>query len=422
MRALSRILMMPALSAVLMVVTPAFRATQSIPAQLSDEAFWRLVTDSSEPDGTFLSENFVSNELGYQYVIPSVVERVQPGGAYIGVGPEQNFTYMAAVRPGIAFIVDIRRQNMIEHLLYKALFELSQDRAEFLSRLFARKPNANLNRSPTAEELFAAFSALPEDPEFYRENLEVVKGLLLKEHRYALSQQDVASLEHVYGEFARQGPDIRYAVSNVAFSNGTFVSLERFRRDAVRVPITQLPAGPPAPAGTSPEPTEVSAATQNPIPVNVNLLFGMQFPTYANVMMASDAVGKNWGYLATEEGYQAVRLMQQKNLIVPVVGDFAGIKALRAVGQYLKERDAVVSVFYVSNVEQYLTPLTKLHAFYTNVAELPLDASSTFIRSAQAPGVQPGVAQSSISSVQTVMDAVLEGRARSSIDILQMSH
>jgi hypothetical protein len=43
------------------------------------------------------------------------------------------------VKPKIAFIVDIRRQNLIEHLMYKALFELSADRAEFISRLLSRR-------------------------------------------------------------------------------------------------------------------------------------------------------------------------------------------------------------------------------------------------------------------------------------------
>ena len=88
----------------------------------------------------------------------------------------------------------------------------------------------------------------------------------------------------------------------------------------------------------------------------------------------------------------------------------------------MKDHSATVSVFYVSNVEQYLTPLPKLQSFYANVAELPLDASSTFIRSAQIVGPQPGLAQSSISSMQTVLDAVVEGRARTWSDILQLSN
>jgi len=152
----------------------------------------------------------------------------------------------------------------------------------------------------------------------------------------------------------------------------------------------------------------------------VSVLLGMPFPTYAEVMKATDANGRNWSYLATEENYERVRAMQRKNLIVPLVGDFAGPKALRAVGEFLKDRDATVSVFYVSNVEQYLTPAPRLRDFYSNVEALPLDASSTFIRSAQISGPQPGLAQSSISSMQIIMDAVLSGRVRNWNDILQL--
>ena len=68
----------------------------------------------------------------------------------MGVGPEQNFTYIAVTRPAIAFIVDIRRGNLDLHLMYKALFELSADRADFVSRLFSRKrpagPAADVDR------------------------------------------------------------------------------------------------------------------------------------------------------------------------------------------------------------------------------------------------------------------------------------
>src|SRR6516225_2801981 len=47
--------------------------TSGLPAQLSDEAFWQLVTDFSEPNGYFRSDNFLSNERGYQQVIPDLL-------------------------------------------------------------------------------------------------------------------------------------------------------------------------------------------------------------------------------------------------------------------------------------------------------------------------------------------------------------
>ena len=109
-------------------------AAASLPARLGDQEFWRLVSDSSEPDGTFRSDNLLSNELGFQFVVPELARTTKAGRAYMGVGPEQNFTYIVATKPAMAFIVDIRRGNLDLHLLYKALFEMSVDRADFVSR------------------------------------------------------------------------------------------------------------------------------------------------------------------------------------------------------------------------------------------------------------------------------------------------
>src|SRR5438874_3277844 len=103
------------------------QSAEELPASLTDETYWKMVTDFSEPGGSFLSDNFVSNELAFQDVLPELTAGRKPGGVYLGVGPEQNFTYIAALKPKIAFIFDIRRQNMVEHLMYKALFELSKD-------------------------------------------------------------------------------------------------------------------------------------------------------------------------------------------------------------------------------------------------------------------------------------------------------
>jgi hypothetical protein len=114
------------------------RPADTLPAQYTDTEFWRIVTELSEPGGSFPYENFVSNEINYQVVIPDVKRLTHPGGVYLGVAPEQNFTYIAAIQPKVAFIFDIRRQNLIELLMYKALFEMAPDRAEFVSRLFSR--------------------------------------------------------------------------------------------------------------------------------------------------------------------------------------------------------------------------------------------------------------------------------------------
>ena len=118
-----------------------------LPSQLSDQAFWQIVSDFSEASGHFPSDNFVSNELATQRVLADLTKGRKADGAYVGVGPEQNFTYIVALQPKIAFIVDIRRQNTIEHLMYKALIETSGDRLEFISRLFSRPKPADLDKS-----------------------------------------------------------------------------------------------------------------------------------------------------------------------------------------------------------------------------------------------------------------------------------
>src|SRR5437867_9216015 len=153
-------------------------SAQELPVRLSDEAFWKLITDFSEPGGRFASDNFVSNELATQHVLSDLILSRKASGAYLGVGPEQNFTYIVALKPKIAFIFDIRRQNMIEHLMYKALIEVSADRAEFLSRLFSRARPAKLNQDSSVAALFDAFRDAEPDPQMFLEILAAIKERL----------------------------------------------------------------------------------------------------------------------------------------------------------------------------------------------------------------------------------------------------
>src|SRR5262245_38996044 len=146
--------------------TPGRVATAQLPTRLSDAEFWRLVEDFSESNGFFRSDNLVSNEDTYQFVIPDLLRIVRPGGVYVGVGPDQNFTYIVALRPRISFIPDIRRGNLQLHLMYKAVIELAADRAEFLSRLFSRRRPPGLGPASTPEQLFAAYSMVGPSREY----------------------------------------------------------------------------------------------------------------------------------------------------------------------------------------------------------------------------------------------------------------
>jgi hypothetical protein len=310
---------------VVAVLFTALPAAAQIPTRLTDQAFWRLASEFSESDGTYHSENLVSNEIRFQQIVPLLIGKVKPGGVYVGVGPEQNFTYISAVRPSMVFIVDIRRGNLDLHLIYKALFEMSADRAEFVSRLFSRARPAGLSTTSTATVIFNAFRKAAPNQTLFAQNLREIKNHLTAKHGFKLSAVDLRGIDFVYNSFFKAGPEIRYE-----FTGGG------------------------SPSGV---------------------------PTYSELMTTTDLQRKNWSYLATEDTFKYLKDLQTRNMIVPVVGNFAGPKALRAVGAYLKERKAVVATFYTSNVEQYLLEDGIWNNFCSSVSTFPLDPASIFIRS-----------------------------------------
>src|SRR5215470_9894729 len=196
-------------------------AADKLPTQLSDPEFWKLSAEFSEPHGTFRSDNLLSNESYFQYVIPQLSEVAKSGQVYMGVGPEQNFSYIAALKPKMVFIVDIRRGNLDLQLMYKALFEMSKDRAEFVARLFARKQPAGIGPRSTVEEIFNAIANAPSSDEIYAENLNAIKDHLVKKHGFPLSENDLGGIDWVYGNFQRFGTRINYGSSGRGgFGNG----------------------------------------------------------------------------------------------------------------------------------------------------------------------------------------------------------
>src|SRR3954452_15480844 len=145
------------IACLLLTIVPLAGAAETLPSELSDQDFWKLSSESSETDGTFRSDNLLSNEIYFQYVIPPLNGAARQGRVYMGVGPEQNFTYIAALKPKMVFIVDIRRGNLHTQLMYKALFELAADRADFVSMLFTKKRPAGLSTTSSGAEIFNAY-------------------------------------------------------------------------------------------------------------------------------------------------------------------------------------------------------------------------------------------------------------------------
>ena len=342
------------------VVSAAPRAADTLPARLTDEEFWALSQDSSEPNGQFQSDNLVSNEQYLQYVIPDLIKRVPAGGVYLGVGPEQNFTYIAATKPKMVFITDIRRGNLCMHLMYKAIFELSKDRADFLELLFNKRRPAGLSEKSTAHDLSYAFWDVTTSAEdVYRANLKRIQNHLTQTRHLPLSQDDLAGIEYIYSHFWWDGMVINYNSSNPS-ANGRANNMA----------------------------------------------------TYGDLMLLTDAQGISWYYLNSEESYRTLKDLEERNLLVPVVGNFAGPKALRAVGKYVRDHGATVSAMYLSNVEQYLTQDGIWNSFCANVASMPLDAKSTFIRSARAGGAGGSGLMNYLGAMQSETAACGHGATR----------
>jgi len=348
-------------------VRPPSIVPDTLPPRLTDKEFWKMITDFSEAGGYFRSDNFLSNEAGYQRVIPSLKKNVRVGGVYLGVGPEQNFTYMVAFEPKMAFIVDIRRQNMLEHLMYKALMELSSDRVEFLSRLFSRPRPKSVDLRATPRALVDAYEAVRPSEDLFEANVRSVIDHLTTTKGFDLSSEDEAIIRYVYHAFFESGPELRYTFLG---GYGGFLGM----------------------------------------------------PTYGELMAENDGHTRNWNFLASEDQYQMIRSLQERNLIVPLVGDFAGPKAILSVAQYLKQHDAVLSVFYTSNVEQYLFQDDEnWKRFYSNVSNLPMDSSSVFIRYVLNSWGLNRRSRTLVSPITDVVQGYDRGRIRSYYDVVDIS-
>jgi hypothetical protein len=319
----------PATVAALAPAAPYQAAVPSLPDRLSDAEFFKLVSDISEPGGVFrISDNFTSNEMEVGRVFTMLRESGVAGGVYLGVGPEQNLTYIAAIRPALAFVVDIRRQAVMQHLMFKAVFELATDRADFIALLFSKPRPADLDDTTSIQRIWNAYGTVATDRELASKNAVRIVNHLTRTHRFTFTAAESAQLESVRAAFIRYGPDIStrgwggWRVGGGG-SGGTFADLTGW---------------------------------------------------------AYDDNGEPQSFLSTEENFQFVKALHEKNLLVPVSGDFSGPKAIRAIGAYLQKRGAVVSAFYVSNVEQYLFQDGKARAFYDSVATLPVNDTSVFIR------------------------------------------
>lgn len=289
-------------------------------------AFSALVERLSESGGYFDSDNLVSNETSYLHVLGALRREGVRGGAYLGVGPEQGFSYIAEIQPEVAFIVDVRRDNLLLHLLFKAMFLAARNRVEYLSLLYGRPAPPNLDEwdDATLDQVLLYVDAVRPDSAHHARTHQRLMDRVAR-FGVPLSAEDRATLQRFHDEFASSGLDLRY----------------RSRGRPVR----------------------------------------RSYPSARELYAATDLDGQPGSYLASEDRFRVVQALQRRDRVVPVVGDLAGPKAVRAIGDWLREQGQEVSLFYLSNVEFYLYRSDTFGAFVANVRTLPARESSVLVRS-----------------------------------------
>jgi hypothetical protein len=333
------VLLAAAVGAIGLGAAAAGRAAAELPARLSDQEFWRLVESLSEPDGAFRSDNVLSNEMVFQHLLPAVVAKAPAGGVYVGVGPEQNFTYIAAMRARMAFIADVRRDNLRLHLVYKALFALAADRADFVARLFTKPRPPGLRADAPVADIFSAFWTAPTAGEQqFDANLADVERYLTRTRGLPLGPEDRDGIRRVYRAFYWYGPAMNYSAT-----------------------------------------------------LDLGAVGSRNAATYADLMTQTGADGTPLTYLGSEAAFAYVKDLEARNLIVPVVGNFSGPKAIRAIGEYVRGRGATIGAFYVSTVEPYLRRDGSFPVYCASVATLPMTDASVLIRPGNAANLGIGV-------------------------------
>jgi hypothetical protein len=291
----------------------------------SPGSFAAQIADLSEPGGYFDTDNLISNEQSYLRVLPELTRRYVRGGAYIGVGPDQNFSYIAEIRPSIAFIIDVRRDNLLLHLLFKALFAESRTRVEYLALLFGR--------------------ATPDGVERW-------KGAPIEQIARAVEQQP---LRQPF-DALRKHLDATVKSFGVPLSAADFATIDRFHRRFIE------------------EGFKLQFHSTGRLPQ-------FYYPTYRELLLETDGDGHQRNYLASENSFQFVKALQARDRVIPVVGNIAGPAARAAVARALAARGEQLSAFYASNVEFYLEREGAYQRFVANLARMPRAPNSVLIRS-----------------------------------------
>jgi hypothetical protein len=328
-------------------------------------SFAAQIESLSERGGYFDTDNLISNERSYLEVIPELKKRGVQGGAYVGVGPDQNFSYIGAVRPDVAFIIDVRRDNLLLHLLFKSLFTLARTRVEYIALLFGRAVPANLD----------TWRGAP------------IERIVAHAESAALDAKGIAAL--------RARVDDAIAKIGVPMTSEDRTTIDRFHRRFIG-------------AGMDLRFQSIGRPPQ------------LHYPTYRDLLLERTPAGDAGSFLASEDAFLFVKDLQRRDLVIPVVGDLSGPSAMLAVGKLLAARNQRVSAFYTSNVEFYLFNDGRFPEFVTNLGRLPRASNSVIIRSFFQRYAWPGsVSASRLQNMGELVEGFAKGKFKYYGELMQ---
>jgi len=327
-----------------------------------EPGFAARIAALSEPAGYFDTDNLISNERSYLHVAPALREMARrgTGGVYLGVGPDQNFSYIAQARPSLAILIDVRRDNLLLHLLFKAIFAEARSRIDYLALLTGRQPPA-AGADWSQRPVDALITYIDNAPRLNEPGVTALRGrltALIRGFGVTLGDPDRSTIDRFHRRFIEAGLGLQF--------NST---------------------------GRAPQ---------------------YDYPTYRDLLLEVDRQGARQNFLASESDFQFVKGLQARDQVIPIVGNLAGSRALASVAKFLAASNLKVSAFYTSNVEFYLFREGSFPDFVANLGRLPHDPAGVVVRSV-FPAGSAGLARvpgyNSASLTQNI-DVLLTGYAK----------
>lgn len=290
--------------------------------------FVGLLKDLSlKPTGPESVDNLMTNEDSIASVMDQAASEVPQGTVYLGVGPDQNFSLIAATKPHMALIIDYRKKNQLLHFFHLALIHLSNDRTTYLEKFWARdsqpQPELTLKTPDPSDSQLSSFVKSPFKPDMLKTlQNDVITFLSAWE---MLTTDDFDNIRRIQARLAGPGPKAR------------FLALK-------------------------------------------------MYPEIQSLIQAKTRSGKPGHWLASDDHYQTVRNLVTRYQLLPIVGDWAekpgtNVKStFRQLSAWLISKRLQVGCIYISDVEFFLMRGSHFSKYIANLSRLPLHHEARVVR------------------------------------------